>query len=141
MNAHRTTAIGDIGVSESSPAFRVLVAEDDEEMRRLLAQALCWKGAEVLEAADGLDLWRRFSAERHNGLDVVVTDVRMPGMSGLDALKAIRDVDEDMPVIVITAFGDYQTHHRARALGAVVIDKPFDVDALVSSIEELVDGI
>lgn len=138
MNAHATQGDDD-EVPESLPALRVLVADDDDEMRRMLAQALRWRGVEVLEATDGLDLWRRFSAERSKGLHAVVTDVRMPGMSGLDALKAIRKVDPNIPVVVITAFGDYQTHHRAKALGGVVIDKPFDVDDLVASVEALVD--
>jgi CheY-like chemotaxis protein len=114
---------------------RVIVADDDPDMRELLASTLRHDGYEVIEIADGSELFQTVrSWLRHGdgqGLDAIVTDNRMPAFSGLEVLAELRSVDTRLPVILITAFGDGNTHAAARALGAcAVFDKPFDVDDL-----------
>lgn len=122
---------------------RVLVAEDDAEMRGVLATALRKDGYEVVEARDGaevLDLIGDSLLRRKTDPpDVLVADIRMPGFSGLQVLAGLRQADWAMPVVLITAFGDLGTHAEARRLGAAaVFDKPFDIDDLRTLVVNLV---
>jgi DNA-binding response OmpR family regulator len=117
----------------------VVLAEDDREMRMLVATTLRRAGWDVIEAGDGIDLLDCIAwviESRDDGRDcVLVSDIRMPGLSGLDALERLRDVGWHGAIILITAFGDEATHARARELGAsMVLDKPFDLDALCDAI-------
>lgn len=112
-----------------------LVAEDDDELRRLLVNSLRAEGFEVTEARDGSELLEHLGSllsERAQPLlDLVVTDVRMPGFNGLNILAGLRREAWATPVILITAFGDPKLHAEARRLGALaVFDKPFDMNDL-----------
>lgn len=112
---------------------RVLLAEDDDDMRALLADELRRDGYDVLEAKDGTEMEQRLKSVRHCPLrapDVIVMDVRMPGHSGLELLAAIRQAQWNTPVVLITGFPDPTLSAAARELDAVVFGKPFDVDAL-----------
>lgn len=117
---------------------RVLVAEDNDEMRALIAERLRREGYEVVEAKDGPALInaivRGVTDERPQRTpDVIVTDVRMPGCSGLEVLERMRKNDWHTPVILITAFADPELVEEAERLGAaVVLDKPLDLDLLAS---------
>lgn len=112
---------------------RVLLAEDDAALRRLLADKLRKDGYVVEEAESGLELLTRLGIQR-GAFDLVISDIRMPGVSGLEVLEGLRNGYEPgswaIPVILITAFGDPETHAEAARLGAVIFDKPFDVDDL-----------
>jgi DNA-binding NtrC family response regulator len=127
-------------------ARRILVAEDDREMSRLLDEALREDGYEVMVATDGSHLRDYIDYLRGtilNGrffdVDLIVSDVRMPGASGLDVLAEMRLHDRQTPVIIITAFGDDRTHAEAGRLGAAaVFDKPFDLDAFRAFVRRLV---
>ena len=125
--------------------IKIIVAEDQAAMRALLASCLRDAGYDVIEVSDGATLWK----ELHEGLsdddnprraDLIVSDVRMPGCSGLDVLALIRSSGENTPVILMTAFGDDATHAEASRLGAVrIFDKPFDLRTLVAAALRLVD--
>lgn len=122
----------------------VLIADDDDEMRTALAEMLRRAGYEVLEARNGAEVLEQVkeSALCEEGgleLDAVVSDIRMPGRSGLDVLVAIRAVSPELPVVLITGFGDAETHAQARWMGATaVLDKPFDAEELRSALRTLV---
>ena len=125
---------------------RILLAEDDVEMRCLLAWGLEEEGYVVDEAENGLDLLKKLqpSLLRAKVLgtrieyDLIVSDIRMPGLSGLEVLAGLRKYDQTTPYVVITAFGDYITHAEASALGAsAVIDKPFEIDDLRQVVRRL----
>lgn len=131
-------------LSDASPTRRpcVVLAEDDREMRMLVATTLRRAGWDVVEAGDGVDLlecvaW--VTGARDDGSDcVLVSDIRMPGMSGLDALERLREIGWAGGIILITAFGDEATHTRASELGAtMVLDKPFDLDTLCEAIRQV----
>ena len=124
--------------------LRVLLAEDDAEMRRLLGWALRKDGYEVIEARDGAECvgyaqpWV-FRGRRVEPPDVIVSDVRMPGWSGLEVLGILRAGDAAIPVILITAFGAPDAYAEAWRLGAAaVLTKPFDVDDLRRTIRDVV---
>jgi DNA-binding NtrC family response regulator len=125
---------------------RILLAEDDEEMRRLLSTTLTRDGFEVIEAKDGNDLIRLigdqiFEGRGEPGIDLIVSDIRMPGLSGMNVLAGLRKADWATPVLLITAFGDQETHQEAHRLGAVgVFDKPFDLDDFRTAVVNLIGG-
>jgi len=119
---------------------RVLLAEDDTELRTLLAEVLRDDGYEVSEAASGTELLAALGdgedadRERHE-VDLIISDVRMPGQSGLDVLCRLAWKQLEVPVILITAFGEDWVHDLAERLGAVaVFDKPVDLDVLRSAV-------
>jgi DNA-binding response OmpR family regulator len=121
---------------------RLLLAEDDREMRQLLASALRRDGYEVIEVADGFQLFEWIGRawlgdDELNAVALVVTDIRMPGFSGLDVLAELRQAGFETPVILITGFGDHETHALGLKLGAAaVLDKPFDLSDLRRCVHE-----
>ena len=97
-----------------APQPCVVLAEDDREMRMLLAAALRKAGYDVVEALDGVDLLDCIAwvVERRPDWSetVLVSDVRMPAMGGLEVLARLRSMGWPGPIILITAFGDEATH-------------------------------
>ncbi len=122
---------------------RVLLAEDDPDLRGLMAGTLRAAGYEVIEARDGThfaNLVRSlmFSGECHPPPEVVISDVRMPGSSGLDVVGFLRSLDWQTRVVLVTGFGDSNLRARAARLGVDrVLDKPFDLNELRRVVEEL----
>lgn len=121
---------------------RVVVAEDDDEMRRLVVEALEKDGYDVEEARDGGRLLVRAAAyythrAKVADVDLIVSDIRMPICSGLQILEGLREAHWHVPVILMTAFGDDATRARAEKLGAVLFDKPFDMDDLRTAVRSL----
>ncbi len=119
---------------------RILVAEDDIEMRRLVVGALRKDGYEVEEAADGGRMLVKIAAQYtrpDEAIDLIISDIRMPVSSGLQILKGLRDAHWRVPVILMTAFGDDETRSRAEDLGAVLFDKPFALDDLRAAVNNL----
>jgi CheY-like chemotaxis protein len=136
---------GAVSHPDSSTArLRVLLAEDDSDMRDLLGSALREDGHGVLAVGDGVELlaalWRLCLANK--APDLVVSDVRMPGCSGLEVFEAARRASSrPIPVILVTGFGDRALHERARRLGAIaVFDKPFDLDTLSRFVADFASG-
>lgn len=115
---------------------RILLAEDDAELRELLALVLEGAGYQVVQCANGLQLLKQL--ERSENFSLVISDLRMPRLSGLDVLDRLRNRGQTPPFICMTAFGDEQTHKRASRLGAVAtIDKPFDLDEMIALVERV----
>ena len=119
-------------------SLRVLVADDDEEMRAFVIAALHADGCSTVEAHDGeelLDLLRNALDEVDLRPDVIVADVKMPGLSGLGVLAALQRTRWDLPVVLITVLKDESIDAIARQLGAVgILHKPFDPDDLVTAV-------
>lgn len=116
-------------------APRAVLAEDDPEMRALVRAVLQRDGYEVMEARNGPELAMLVRSEvlqPRMGLpaDLIITDVVMPGRTGLDVLAWLRSCDWATPVVLVTAFGSAELHEEARRLGAAVLDKPFDLEEL-----------
>lgn len=118
----------------------VILAEDDGELRRLVGRALARRGCLVLEAANGMEL-AQLIIERgvapppgtRRSAEIVISDIRMPGVTGLEIAGLLRQVDWAMPMILVTAFGDDATHAECAQLGVRIFDKPFDIDELVDA--------
>jgi len=133
--------VPDLGDSAKDEARQwVLVAEDDDEMRILIAQVLRRDGFSVLEVNNGIELQRMMEhlCTHETPPVMVISDIRMPGLTGLDVLGTIREWGLTLPVIIITAFADEDTLVCADYLGATaVLDKPFDMDELRDAVQFL----
>jgi CheY-like chemotaxis protein len=124
--------------STSRDRLLVLVADDDDDMRTLVAEALRADGCTTLEARDGQELLELLNSARDEPAlepDVVVADVKMPRLSGLGVLEALRVAHWNLPVVMMTAVTDDSIHDVAKRLGAVgVLRKPFDPDDLLIAV-------
>jgi CheY-like chemotaxis protein len=118
--------------------LRVFVADDDEDMRGLVTEALQAHGCVTEEARDGaelLDLLIRAQNEPALFPDVIVADVKMPRLSGLGVLAALKRASWAVPVIMITVVTDPSIYDVARRQGAVgLLHKPFDPADLVTAV-------
>jgi PAS domain S-box-containing protein len=113
--------------------WKVLIIEDEEGIRRVLSIALSDTGYEVLTAADGESGIRVCQEESPH---IIVTDIRMPGMDGIDVLKRVKELDPDREVIVVTGFGEVEVAIRALQLKASdFITKPINHDALLVALD------
>lgn len=111
----------------------ILLADDDENLRRVLEFQLQEAGYKVFAASDGAEALDLFTA---NEFDSVITDLRMPMLSGLELLEKIKQLNEEIPVIVITAFGEVETGIAAMKAGAFdYINKPFNRDEILLTLD------
>lgn len=118
---------------KNNRAKTILLADDDENLRRVLEFQLTEAGYRVSTAADGAKALEIFSGE---DFDCVITDLRMPKLSGLEFLEKIKTVNAEIPVIVITAFGEVETAVAAMKAGAFdYINKPFNRDEILLTLD------
>jgi DNA-binding NtrC family response regulator len=120
--------------SRAQPRATILIVEDDAAMRDMLREALEEDGYACEAVAGG-----RAGIERvkKGGVDLVISDVKMPDLDGLDMLREIKATTPSPHVIAITAFGSIDTAIRAVKLGAFdYITKPFEIDQLILSVEK-----
>jgi EAL domain-containing protein (putative c-di-GMP-specific phosphodiesterase class I)/CheY-like chemotaxis protein len=109
------------------------VADDEQGLREIYAEALLEAGHEVELASDTRSALRALEA---GAFDIVVSDIVMPGLDGIDFLKAIHDRDPDLPVILVTGQPSLDTAIRAMEYGAVqYLVKPVKMDTLVKAVE------
>jgi DNA-binding NtrC family response regulator len=115
---------------------RILIIEDDKEMRSLLEDFLKDEGYEPDSANGGSEAFHKLA---QGSFDLVITDIRMPGLTGLDILSAVKKFQLGLPVIVITAFGGEEVFRRSMARGADgYLEKPIPFHRLRSFIRHLV---
>jgi DNA-binding NtrC family response regulator len=116
---------------------RVLVVDDEQIIRESLSFILQKEGYEVEDAPNGQEAYRKVS---ENPPDIVITDIEMPGMKGVDLLEKISQVSPQTFVIIITAYGSIETAIKALRMGAYdYILKPLDFDELVLRLRRLMD--
>ncbi len=113
---------------------RILAVDDESSMRRLLEISLKQAGYLPILAADGFEA---LSILRKGGIDLVVSDLHMPGMDGLRLFKKMNEEGLQIPVIIVTAKGEVGSAVEAMKLGASdYIQRPFDLEALEIAIEK-----
>lgn len=96
-------------------AKRILVVDDQESMRSMLTDLLDMMGHQTLTAAGGTEALERM---RDQAIDLVITDLNMPEMDGMELTKRIKSASPDVPVIVITGYGTFHTERQVIAAGA-----------------------
>jgi len=117
----------------------ILLAEDDLELRELLMLVLSRAGYRVTGCDNGLQLLEQL--EQADQYDLIISDIRMPALTGLEVLESQLDNPSLPPFIGMTAFGDDETHAVAQKFGAVaVINKPFDLDDMIKLVHTTVFG-
>lgn len=126
---------------ESGSASRhILVAEDEPHIRRILLTLLEAADFQVDMASDGREALTRLESPKP--YDLVITDLMMPHLSGLDVLESLRKLDHraNIPVVMLTAKGQDADRERAMALGAQdFLTKPFSPKKLLARIQDLLD--
>lgn len=114
---------------------RVLVAEDDDAFRLLVATRLRDEGYDVMQANSGGDALAMIHSAQldefpADGVDLLVVDHRMPGLTGLELVKKLHRLHSSIPVVLMTAFPDPALAAEAAQLGVTLLAKPFSLDAL-----------
>ncbi|MGE0128490.1 MAG: sigma-54-dependent transcriptional regulator [Blastocatellales bacterium] len=118
---------------------RILIAEDDADLRDLLQDDLEDAGYETIAAIDGRAAMAHLKREREQ-LDLLITDMNMPGVTGNELLAAMRTQRPEAPVIVITAFGSVEQAVEMVKAGAFqYLTKPFDTDDLLRTVSEALE--
>ncbi|MDE2180369.1 MAG: response regulator [candidate division NC10 bacterium] len=113
-------------------AARVLVVDDEPVAVELLREFLLAKGYEVITAGDGEEALRKVKEERPH---LILLDVRMPKMDGLEVLRQVKAIDQEVSVIMVTGTNEEEIGRQAMALGAFdYITKPVDLPYLEQSL-------
>ena len=122
---------------DTSAPKTVLLIDDDESLRRVVEYNLHEEGYRVLTAADGISGLETFHAE---AVDLVLTDVRMPEMDGLELLTRVNAMQPDLPVIMLTAHGTINSAVEAMKLGAFdYLTKPFHREQLKAAVRKALE--
>ncbi|MFQ5427390.1 MAG: sigma-54-dependent transcriptional regulator [Thermodesulfobacteriota bacterium] len=116
----------------------ILVVDDDLGMMTALNEALCRKGYRVSTAASGREALEMFHDMRYR---LVISDMKMPGMDGVELMRGVKKIEPTTPVLLITAFGTVKKAVEAVKEGAVdFIQKPFDLEVLEGLVDQTLSG-
>ncbi|MBI4385918.1 MAG: response regulator [Elusimicrobia bacterium] len=111
---------------------KILVVDDEDGVRRLIGRVLRQAGHEILEALDGRDIFKTIRTQRP---DLILLDVHMPQLDGIEALSEIREIEPRIPVIIMTGDGNSERAQLAMERGACdYLTKPIDMDYMLSSV-------
>jgi two-component system cell cycle response regulator CpdR len=115
--------------------MKILLAEDDNDMRRFLAKALQNAGYDVLSFDNGLSAYNRL---REEPFELLLTDIVMPEMDGIELARRATELDPDIKVMFITGFAAVALNQDSKAQNdAKVLSKPFHLRDLVNEVEKL----
>ncbi|MDD5730313.1 MAG: response regulator [Candidatus Omnitrophica bacterium] len=132
--------------AESAPKKKVLIVDDDEDMCEEMSELLEDEGYSVNKIFDGLGAKKLIE---NNSYDLLLLDIKMPRLNGIEILKGIREKDNDTKVIVLTgnliankltqepAGAEEKEEVRILKLAECVLSKPFDVEAVLAKIKDL----
>ena len=119
-------------------AKRILVADDDRNFVKLLEHNLAKEGYDVAAASSGEEALLKMNL---NMPDLIITDLRMPGVSGMEILRKVKELDKGLPVIMITGQGDAETAVEAMKLGAYdFITKPLKPNELIITVRNALNS-
>ncbi|MFZ9662084.1 MAG: sigma-54-dependent transcriptional regulator [Chitinophagaceae bacterium] len=115
----------------------ILIIDDERSIRKTLGEILTYEGYRIVEASDGEEGLRKF---RESSIDVVLCDIKMPRMDGMELLEKVREINADIPVIMISGHGTIETAVEAVKKGAFdYISKPPDLNRLLITIRNAME--
>lgn len=115
----------------------ILIVDDESEICETLSALLSWRGYEIHSVPNGL---RALESIRNTKFDLVMSDINMPKMNGVELLKTLTRERPELPVILMTGFMDYKIPELL-ALGAkAVLSKPFNSEELVKAVQKFASG-
>lgn len=112
----------------------VLVVDDEPALRRFVARILVEEGYVVLEAGNGAEAIERVSATGST-IDVVVSDIVMPGINGIELIRRLAEIHPDLPVVLMSGYGTAQLTDRGITTACAVLAKPFSRERLVDEVK------
>ena len=125
-------------LENSNRIAKILVIEDDEEMRSLLKDFAEEEGYEADSVEKGTYAFKKLMTE---SFDLIITDIQMPGFSGLEILPELKKLQPTTPIVVITAFGGEEVYHKALSRGAdAYLEKPVHLSKLKELIHEMISS-
>jgi EAL domain-containing protein (putative c-di-GMP-specific phosphodiesterase class I) len=139
---NRAPLVGLQGGTEPAVSLRgrILIADDDDNLLRALSRTLERAGHEVIPTADGGAACEHLGMVDPNEVDVVVTDITMPGANGLEVMRSAHELDPDLPVLLMTGLPTVETAVLALEKGAFrYLLKPVDPDVLVQAVANAVE--
>lgn len=114
---------------------KILIADDNKELCMNLSDILELKGCKTIIVNDG---YHAIEAVKDDNFNVVLLDIKMPGINGVDVLKILKKIAPHMVVIVITAFaGDLSYEEDLKDMNLKIIEKPIDIDKLLAIIGDI----
>jgi len=117
------------------PNEKILIVDDEENIRFLYDQELTDEGYQTVLAQDGKECLEKVEAESP---DLIILDIRMPKMDGLEAIGKIIELNKSIPIIINTAYSTYKDDFMSWAADAYVV-KSYDLDSLKSTIKEVLN--
>ncbi|MCK1994560.1 response regulator [Peribacillus muralis] len=113
---------------------KILIVDDQFGIRILLNEVLHKEGYDTFQAANGI---QALEVLNNHSPDLVLLDMKIPGMDGIEILKRMKMVDPDIRVIIMTAYGELDMIQEAKDLGAMThFAKPFDIDDIRKAVRE-----
>jgi CheY-like chemotaxis protein len=117
---------------------KILIVDDQEDIRSLLKESFEGSGYETFLAEDGV---RALELYKENNIDVILSDIKMPNLDGIELSKSVKSINKSTPIFLITAFSDY-TENDVKAIGVeAIIFKPFDMSEIVEIINLKMNGV
>jgi two-component system response regulator (stage 0 sporulation protein F) len=122
-------------MKEGTYMSRMLIADDQDGIRTMLAQVFTNMGVDVDTAQDGIKAWEFLEREQY---DLVLLDMNMPRMFGHEVLRRMREQELETPVMIMTAFGEETVIDEVRRLGITAqFEKPFDIYGMIEKVKEV----
>jgi CheY-like chemotaxis protein len=142
MATQHIVRIHSVAPAASRRGLHILLAEDNRQLRSLLATALYGEGHSVDELADGGELVEQLATaiidDREDEIDLIISEQELPGIPGLSVLAGIRARGQSTPFVLMTGNEDVQA--RAQQLGAVILDRPLNLGAIREAIQRATAG-
>jgi DNA-binding NtrC family response regulator len=115
----------------------VLIVDDDEAVRQLYCDIITMIGFTPKAVGDGMTALQQLKS---NNYSLVILDMRIPDMNGLETFKGIRQIDSNVPVVLTTGFGMDEHVKEALSLGALLcLEKPFNVTRAMNTLREIIE--
>jgi DNA-binding response OmpR family regulator len=112
---------------------KILIVEDEENIRLLYKEELEDLGYEVIQASDGREAMKKYDLHQP---DLMILDIQLPGMDGIETMNIIRGKSKDVPIILCTAYGEYKQDMKTWASEAYII-KSADLKELLSTVKKI----